>query len=78
MTERRWYAPCAVIIVAAAGIEAYTPLGIAAWVGYLFASVVAGGMWMMYEFLAHGACLNWARGILLCSRLWGYTDRSEE
>ena len=42
MTERRWYACCAVILVVTAAIDAYTPLGIAAGVGYLLAVVVAG------------------------------------
>ena len=42
MTERQWYACCAVILVVTAAIDAYTPLGIAAGVGYLLAVVVAG------------------------------------
>lgn len=46
MTERQWYALCAVILVVTAAIDAYTPLGIVAGVGYLFAVVVAG---MVYE-----------------------------
>ena len=45
MTERQWYALCAVILAGTAGIDAYTPLGIAAGVGYLFAVVVAGSVY---------------------------------